>query len=131
METKFQPFQRVLVRRNESCAWACDIYSHRQEDADDTVCIGGIYSHCIPYEGNEHLLGTADEPKPKQKANRWRAEKGERYWYVGSYGGVESTTDTRMCTDDCRYAIGNYYRTREEAEAMAEKFKKWMKGGND
>ena len=24
------------------------------------ICVGSIYEQCIPYEGNEHLLGTTD-----------------------------------------------------------------------
>lgn len=27
------------------------------------VCLNGRYGHCIPYEGNEHLLGTPKSPK--------------------------------------------------------------------
>lgn len=68
MEYQFKPFQRVLVRDPIYGKWEADIYSHF--DASEAVdngphfCVGGCYDEgsCIPYEGNEALLGTTGEP---------------------------------------------------------------------
>lgn len=119
MDEQLKPFQQVLVRQHSKQEWRADNYSHK-----NITTSNGEYHEIIPYEGNEHLLGTTDSPQPK----RWRAKEDERYWYVCSYGSIDIATDTRMCTDDCRYAIGNYFQTKEQAEEMAGKFKQMLKG---
>lgn len=59
----FEPFQKVLVRDDECDTWKADYFSN-YEKGDKTYrynCVGSFYKSCIPYEGNEHLLGT-DKP---------------------------------------------------------------------
>lgn len=60
-EHQFKPFDKVLVRGEDDEVWDCNLFSLYC----NTVywCIGGVYKQCIPYEGNEHLLGTTDKPK--------------------------------------------------------------------
>lgn len=54
-KTQFKPFDRVLVRENDASLWRAGFYSH---ELDGNHCVCGIYyPQCIPYEGNEHLLG--------------------------------------------------------------------------
>ena len=50
---------------------------------------------------------------------RWRAERGERYFYVTSRGYSSSTWDDRNYCDDKRYSIGNYYKTEEQANKVS------------
>lgn len=60
-EYEFKPFDKVLVRDDyKDSKWSCDLFSHKNEDGL-YVCIGQIWEKCIPYEGNEHLLGTTDK----------------------------------------------------------------------
>ena len=55
----FKPFDKVLVRDWENQKWHCNIYSHYSCNSHyPHVCADGGYKFCIPYEGNEHLLGT-------------------------------------------------------------------------
>ena len=56
-EYAFKPFDKVLVCVDRH--WTADIYSHK--DGEKYMCIGGLYDQCIPYEGNEHLLGTSKD----------------------------------------------------------------------
>lgn len=56
-ETELKPFDKVLVRNNDDDEWVCDIFSHIDE-YDFYYCVGTRWEQCIPYEGNEHLLGT-------------------------------------------------------------------------
>lgn len=56
---KFKPFDRVLVRHDDQY-WTCDIFSYYCDDL--FVCVGSSWEQCIPYEGNEHLLGTTNNP---------------------------------------------------------------------
>lgn len=59
---EFKPFDKVLVREHNSDEWICDHFSHGQNDGVCTyyICSGGEYLQCIPYEGNEHLIGTTN-----------------------------------------------------------------------
>lgn len=55
----FKPFDKVLVRDNDEGEWYANYFSHYKENNDcPYVCIDNSYIFCIPYEGNEHLLGT-------------------------------------------------------------------------
>ena len=55
----FKPFERVLVRRTNQERWKLHLFSRGSGTYDEYECLGGVtFSQCIPYEGNEHLLGT-------------------------------------------------------------------------
>lgn len=56
-----KPFQKVLVRDFNSDKWRCAWFS----DYDKTlpypfITTGADYNQCVPFDGNEHLLGTCD-----------------------------------------------------------------------
>ena len=55
---QFKPFDKVLVRDSDHSKWECDIFSHFGDEEGIFVCISDWWRQCIPYEGNEHLLGT-------------------------------------------------------------------------
>lgn len=60
-EPQFKPFDRVLVRDYYDDTWRCSLFSHKN---DDGYCAAGLYwKQCIPYAGNEHLVGTTNKPK--------------------------------------------------------------------
>lgn len=65
--TTLIPFEsKVLVRDKNTEEWRGHFFSHYDCNSDRPyVCIGvgGIneYKRCIPYEGNEHLLGKTDD----------------------------------------------------------------------
>lgn len=55
----FKPFERVLVRRTNQERWKLHLFSRGLGTYEEYECLGGVtFSQCIPYEGNEHLLGT-------------------------------------------------------------------------
>ena len=58
---EFQQFDKVLVRDTDKGYWRASFFSHIS--GDWYVCVGDEWRQCIPYEGNEHLLGTTDKPK--------------------------------------------------------------------
>lgn len=65
-ETKhqFKPFDKVLVRDSNSERWRCDFFEQQEEKEGFNVrCFRGVWCQCIPYEGNEHLLGTTKKPE--------------------------------------------------------------------
>ena len=60
----FKPFDKVLVRDGNDDTWKIDLFSHFKEvPAYNYQCLGNRWNLCIPYEGNEHLVGTAGTPK--------------------------------------------------------------------
>lgn len=58
---QFKPFDKVLVRDIDEHEWECSLFSHIDEEGY-YVCVGSWWMQCIPYEGNEHLLGTKNKP---------------------------------------------------------------------
>lgn len=61
--SNFKPYQKVLIRFGNNDTWRADFFSHIKEDRGRYfVGIGYANKQCIPFEGNEHLLGTTDVP---------------------------------------------------------------------
>lgn len=62
-KSQFKPFDKVLVRDAESEKWRCAFYSHIEPvGLYRYVTTGGMHMMCIPFEGNEHLVGTTKNP---------------------------------------------------------------------
>ena len=60
-----KPFDKVLVKDSIDEKWKISLFSYYDEENQyfPYVCISGRYVHCIPYEGNENLLGTPSRHK--------------------------------------------------------------------
>lgn len=55
----FKPFDQVLVRASNLGNWNLHLFARVREEEYKYECLGGLrYKECIPYQGNEHLLGT-------------------------------------------------------------------------
>ena len=54
---------RVLVRNYESDYWKPAIFGFVEKNKNTSFYVegGNFYNKCIPFEGNEHLLGTTDD----------------------------------------------------------------------
>lgn len=62
--TTLKPFDKVLVRDNSSGRWDItfyELYDNTNSCYPHRTLGGNIYKYCIPYEGNEHLLGKTDD----------------------------------------------------------------------
>ncbi len=55
-----KPFDQVLVRDFDNTPWEIEFFS-RLLDGKHFKCFELSYVQCIPYEGNEHLLGKKDD----------------------------------------------------------------------
>lgn len=64
VKQEFKPFEKVLVRDDTNKEWSIDLFSYYDEEDKNFpyVCMYIHYRYCIPYEGNEYLLGTTDSP---------------------------------------------------------------------
>lgn len=62
---QFKPFDKVLCRDSSDDIWKANLFSHEvpKYTYPYYVCGGNFYKQCIPYKGNEHLLGTTNKPK--------------------------------------------------------------------
>lgn len=62
--TTLKPFKsKVLVRDYDNRMWIPAFWGKRLEDNSNCsyLTTNGCYKYCIPYEGNEHLLGKTDD----------------------------------------------------------------------
>lgn len=69
VKQEFKPFEKVLVRNDTNDIWFCSLFSQYfiHQASFKYCCVNGeAYKFCIPYEGNEYLLGTKDTPTKKQ-----------------------------------------------------------------
>ena len=59
-KVELKPFDKVLVRDSKSQAWQVSLFSYK--DSDSYYCCNGCsWNQCIPYIGNESLLGTTKD----------------------------------------------------------------------
>ena len=59
-QSAFKPFDKVLVRDSESDKWRANLFGYIDNDGY-YHCVYANWAYCIPYEGNEHLLGTTKD----------------------------------------------------------------------
>lgn len=68
METnhkEFKPFDKVIVRGYKGEVWRPHLYGYWDEKNQLHVSISSLLvidENILPYEGNEHLVGTTDSP---------------------------------------------------------------------
>lgn len=56
---ELKPFDRVLVRNRNTQRWDADLFGFKSDGVNIFYhCVGGSWNFCIPYIGNESLLGT-------------------------------------------------------------------------
>lgn len=59
-KVKLKPFDKVLVRDSKSDKWRVNLYGYKGNDRL-YYCVYACWHYCIPYEGNEYLLGTTKD----------------------------------------------------------------------
>lgn len=57
---ELKPFDKVLVRDSESDKWRANLFGYIDKD-EYYHCAFANWVYCIPYAGNEHLLGTTKD----------------------------------------------------------------------
>lgn len=62
LKCEFKPFDKVLVRDSKASKWSANLFSHKNI-GEPYYCVYASWNYCIPYEGNEHLLGTVKDSK--------------------------------------------------------------------
>lgn len=59
-KVEFKPFDKVLVRDSQSDKWRVNLFGYIDKD-EYYHCAFANWVYCIPYAGNEHLLGTTKD----------------------------------------------------------------------
>lgn len=63
-DDEFKPFDKVLVRDDDEAQWEIQLFRSYEPDKHyPYICLSYGYKQCIPFEGNEHLLGTTNKPE--------------------------------------------------------------------
>lgn len=109
MEHKqFKPFDKVLVREI-SPYWSCDLYSHFNSDSEthETTALRNIKDcDILPYEGNEYLLGTTEEPEEEITI-----ENGE-YCFGADKDEITKLVNWQLFMFDCRDDSDDTFKER-------------------
>lgn len=67
--SSLKPFQKLLVRDSENQIWKTSMWEcYQAGESYPYFTMVGCYKMCIPYESNEHLLGTTDDCDEYYKA---------------------------------------------------------------
>lgn len=71
-----------------------------------------------------------DAEKKELVELRWKPKIGESYFFIDSFGEIHKGM---ICSYNNKklFDFGNYFKTEEEAEEMAAKIKKLLKGGEE
>lgn len=72
-----------------------------------------------------------DKEKLELKKLRWRAECGERYWFINSGGIISTENECNVISDNKKYDLGNYFKTLEDAEKALKQVKQLFKSIHD
>lgn len=60
LKVELKPFDKVLVRDSQSDKWRVNLFGYIDKD-EYYHCVYANWVYCIPYAGNEHLLGTTKD----------------------------------------------------------------------
>lgn len=52
----------------------------------------------------------------KSPKKRWRGERNNHYYFISGAGGIGKGREDKVAYDSNRYQLGNYFKTKEEAE---------------
>lgn len=92
-EVKFEPFQKVLVRDDNTAPWDITFFKYLNKNSKYKFSgFNGCWKQCLPYEGNEHLFGTTASPTPPESPLKWGdkvvVQESEEYpWRKGIFVG--------------------------------------------
>lgn len=87
----------------------------------DGMCCRNGEGYLKPMQCDKELCN-----RRAQKPKRWRAEKGEYYWFFDRTYTPYQQEESGDIEDDIMYDAYNYFRTKEHAQQAAEAVKKTL-----
>lgn len=100
--------------------WTDEMFEDMEENKMDNNNIT-VNMENLSQEERSTLLSLIEKAKQKNKV--WKPEENETYYYSYSDGHIEKATCDNRNMDKNRYAIGNCFKTKEEAEFALERQK--------
>lgn len=74
-------------------------------------------------EERTQLLALIEKANKPQESGLWKPEKHEEYYFIYADGDIAEVKNEDCTADRKIFALGNYFRTKEEAEFMVERLK--------
>lgn len=95
-EQKFAFNDVILIRRkNIKDVWDVYFYAYNKYNIIVTIgndCFDTDNHEFLPYKGNEHLLGTTNDPKPEWKPKKGEVVKVKDYetddWFYSKFNSI-------------------------------------------
>ena len=101
--------------------WTDEMFEQKEDNKMENQNIT-VNMENLSNEERTTLLSLIEKAsKPKNKV--WKPEENETYYYSYSYGNIDEDTWDSANEDRNRYALGNCFKTKEEAEFALERQK--------
>lgn len=99
------------------------LYIQGEEESKDNIIF------LIDKEDLKKILETVNKINEKYGIpKRWRAEEGEEYYFLDSKCEIWSIYENKKKIDDAFFKLGNYFKTKEEAEKVKKELDEfWAK----
>ncbi len=110
-----------ILEDNRDNGWTDEMFEDIKEEQMDNNTLQ-INMNNLTDEERATLLSLVKKAN-KSESKVWKPEENETYYYLYSYGKIEEDTWDNADEDRIRYAIGNCFKTKEEAEFALERQK--------
>lgn len=133
-KSEFKAFDRVLVRDEDQEQWQAAFYAKyitRNGKYPHQMIGGDSFAQCIPYAGNEQLLGTSGSPTPKPEP--WKPKDGEWFYCIAwslrdGFFSIGSAWQSNEPYDIDAWEAGNCFRTEEDAQQVIDRMNDALEG---
>lgn len=109
-----------IVEDDGMRGWTDEMFEQKEDNKMENQNIT-VNMENLSNEERSTLLSLIEKAKQKNKV--WKPEENETYYYSYSYGNIDEDTWDSANEDRNRYALGNCFKTKEEAEFALEKQK--------
>ena len=131
---EFKAYDRVLVRDGDQERWQAAFYDQYLTDNGaffHHIIAGSYFTQCIPYEGNEHLLGTTDSYVPKPEP--WKPKDGDQFYCIAwslrdGFFSIGAAWQSDEPYDIDVWEAGNCFRTEEDAQQVIDRMNEALEG---
>lgn len=92
----------------------------------DDIIISDKSIYCYTQEKIKEIKEFVDFVNEKYGIiKRWRADYNKMFYFIESYGEANCINDIRAESDTSKYELGNYFKTKEEAQKVIDS-KEWQ-----
>lgn len=109
-----------IVEDDGMWGWTDEMFEQKEDNKMENQNIT-VNMENLSNEERTTLLSLIEKAKQKNKV--WKPEENETYYYSYSYGNIDEDTWDSTNKDRNRYALGNCFKTKEEAEFALERQK--------